>query len=177
MKAFHEEKLSIPGVIRLGGNFEEKAIEILGTYLKDIPAKVEGYGRDDSPEFCAQRLEELIKENQSAYHEVKPVVDPVLPKNCYFFETLTGKLSIDHNKCPDCRTKGCIEACKAEILKLEDGKPVLSVSREEAKKGKCTESLACEIFCTFHEQDAIFIHLPIPGLKEYRQKIIKKKNK
>ena len=174
VKAFHEEKLSIPGVIRLGGNFEEKAIEILGTYLKDILAKVEGYGRDDSPEFCAQRLEELVKENQSTYHEVKPVVDPSLPKNCYFFETLTGKLSIDHRKCPDCRTKGCIEACKAEILKLEDGKPVLSVSREEAKKGKCTECLACEIFCTFHEQDAIFIHLPILGLKEYRQKIVKK---
>jgi hypothetical protein len=59
-------------------------------------------------------------------------------------------------------------------LKLEDGKPVLSVSREEAKKGKCTESLACEIFCTFHEKDAIFIHLPIPGLKEYRENIGKK---
>jgi len=174
VKAFHEEKLRIPGVIRLGGNFEEKAIEILGAYLKDIPAKVEGYGRDDSPEFCAQRLEDLIKENQSVCHEVKPVVDPVIPPNCYFFETLTGKLSIDHQKCPDCRTKGCIEACSAEILKLEDGKPVLSVSREEAKKGKCTECLACEIFCTFHEQGAIFIHLPIPGLKEYREKIIDK---
>jgi succinyl-CoA synthetase beta subunit len=174
VKAFHEEKLSIPGVIRLGGNFEEEAIEILGTYLKDIPAKVEGYGRDDSPEFCARRLEELIKENQSAYHTVKPAVDPILPRNCYSFETFTGKVFIDHNKCPDCRTKGCIEACKAEILKLEDGKPVLSVSREEAKKGKCTESLACEIFCTFHEQDAIFIHLPIPGLKEYRENIGKK---
>jgi len=174
VKAFHEEKLSIPGVIRLGGNFEEKAIEILGTYLKDIPGKVEGYGRDDSPEFCAQRLEELIKENQSACHEVKPAVDRALPENCYNFETLTGKVSIDHRRCPDCQTKGCIEACKAEILKLEDGKPVLSVSKEEAKKGKCTECLACEIFCTFHEQDAIFIHLPIPGLKEYREKIIKK---
>jgi len=174
VKAFHEEKLSVPGVIRLGGNFEEKAIEILGTYLKDIPAKVEGYGRDDSPEFCAQRLEELIKENQSACHEVKPAVDRALPKSCYYFETLTGKLSIDHRRCPDCQTKGCIEACKAEILKLEDGKPVLSVSQEEAKKGKCTECLACEIFCTFHEQDAIFIHLPIPGLKEYREKIAKK---
>jgi len=174
VKAFHEEKLSIPGVIRLGGNFEEKAIEILGAYLKNVPAKVEGYGRDDSPEFCAQRLEELIKENQSAYHTIKTVVDLVLPKNCYSFETLTGKLSIDHSKCPDCRTKGCIEACKAEILKLEDGKPALSVSQEEAKRGKCTECLACEIFCTFHEQNAIFIHLPIPGLKDYREKIVKK---
>jgi hypothetical protein len=55
-------------------------------------------------------------------------------------------------------------------LKLEDELPVLAVSRDEAKKGKCTECLACEIFCTFHEQDAIVIHLPIPELREYREK-------
>ena len=173
VKAFQEENLAIPGVIRLGGNFEEKAIEILATYLKDIPSRVEGYGRDDSPEFCAQRLEELIQENSSRPHRVEPIVDPTLPGECYSFKTLTGELSIDHQKCPQCETKGCIEACKAEILKLEDGKPVLAASREEAQKGECTECLACEIFCTFHEQDAIFIHLPIPGLKEYRERVIK----
>jgi succinyl-CoA synthetase beta subunit len=61
VKAFHEEKLSIPGVIRLGGNFEEKAIEILGNYLKDIPAKVEGYGRDDSPEFLFLQTAILLR--------------------------------------------------------------------------------------------------------------------
>ena len=171
VKAFHEEKLDIPGVIRLGGNYEEKAIEILQTYLKDIPAKVEGYGRDDSPEFCAQRLEELIKENKSLTHKVKPLVEPSITPQSYSFETMTGKLFIGHQKCPDCRTKGCIEACSAQILKLEQGKPVLAVSQEEAKKGKCTECLACEIFCAFHEQKAIFIQLPIPGLKDYRKKV------
>jgi len=41
VKAFYEEKLDIPAVIRLGGNFEEKAIEILQAYLKDIPGAVE----------------------------------------------------------------------------------------------------------------------------------------
>ena len=172
VKAFHEENLGIPGVIRLGGNYEEKAIEILGAYLKDIPGKVEGYGRDDSPEFCAKRLEELIEENKSVCHKVKSIVSPNPPPNCYFFETITGKLSIDHPKCLECKTKGCIKACSAGILKLKDGKPVLSISPVEAKKGKCTECLACEIYCTFHEQNAIFIHLPIPELKEYREKII-----
>ena len=53
VKAFIEENLDIPAVIRLGGNFEEEAIRILATYGQDLPAKVEGYGRDDSPEFCA----------------------------------------------------------------------------------------------------------------------------
>jgi succinyl-CoA synthetase beta subunit len=173
VKAFHEEKLEIPGVIRLGGNYEEKAIEILHTYLKDIPAKVEGYGRDDPPESCAQRLEELIKENKSRRLKVNPMNRLTEIPESYSFETLTGKLFLDHQKCPNCKTKGCIEACAAQILKLEEEKPVLAVDPEEAKKGKCTECLACEIFCTFHEQDAIFIHLPIPGLKEYRERIIK----
>lgn len=174
VKAFYEENLDIPGVVRLGGNFEEKAIEILDTYLKDVPAKVEGYGRDDSPEFCAERMEALINENDSVPHEVRPIRDPVVPAEAYAFETFTGKISIDHSKCPRCRTKGCVEACKAEILKLDRGRPVLAISENEAKKGKCTECLACEIFCKFHEQDAIIIHLPIPGLKEYREKVLKR---
>jgi succinyl-CoA synthetase beta subunit len=175
VKAFHEENLDIPGVIRLGGNFEEKAIEILAMYLKDIPAKVEGYGRDDSPEFCAGRMEELIRENDFVGHEVSPISDPIIPEDVYAFETFTGNISIDHKKCSDCKTKGCVEACKADILKLDDGKPVLAISKEEAKKGRCTECLACEIFCTFHEQEALTIHLPIPGLKEYRERILKGK--
>ncbi len=173
VKAFHEENLEIPAVIRLGGNFEEKAIEILGAYLKDIPAPVEGYGRDDSPEFCAQRLEELIEKSQ-AIHAVRPMESLDIPEGCYFFETLTGRIYVDHQKCPDCQTKGCVEACSAGILKIEEGKAVLSVPMLEAKKGKCTECLACEIYCTFHEQDAIFIHLPIYGLKEYRERFTKK---
>lgn len=172
VKAFNEERLDIPGVIRLGGNFEEDAIEILTSYLKDIPAKVEGYGRDDSPEYCADRMEVLIEENDSS-HVVVPICDPVVPEGAYVFETFTGKIFFDHSKCSNCRTRGCANACKAEILKIERGRPVLAIPGDEAKKGKCTECLACEIYCKFHEQDAISIHLPIPGLKEYREKVIK----
>ena len=173
VKAFHEENLEIPAVIRLGGNFEEKAIEILGAYLKDIPAQVEGYGRDDSPEFCAQRLEEMTQKSQ-AIHAVRPIELLDIPEDSYFFETLTGRVYIDHQKCPDCQTKGCVEACSPGILKIEEGKAVLSVPMVEVKKGKCTECLACEIYCKFHEQDAICIHLPIQGLKDYRERFTKK---
>ena len=175
VKAFREERLEIPGVIRLGGNYEELAIEILGSYLKRIPGKVEGYGRDDSPEFCAQRMEDLIKENAYKPHQVRPIIEPTPPSGCYSFQTITGEIFFDHQKCAECRTKGCVKACKPEILKLDDDKPVLAVTPEEAQKGRCTECLACEIFCTFHEQEAISIHLPIPGLKEYREKILEGK--
>jgi succinyl-CoA synthetase beta subunit len=171
VKAFHEEKINIPAVIRLGGNFEEKAVEILEKYLKDIPGKIEGYGRADSPEFCARRMEELIVENNYASHAVAPIKEPEIPPEQYVFSTVTGKVWIDHKKCLNCLEKGCIKSCSAGILKLEDGKPVLAVLEEEAKKGKCTECLACEVFCRFHAEDAVFIDLPIPGLKEYRDKI------
>lgn len=170
VKAFFEENLEIPAVIRLGGNYEEKAMEILEEYLKDIPGKVEGYGRDDSPEFCARRLEALVTESGSRFHVIRPMKDFVPPEGSYSFQTMTGEIFIESQKCQQCQSKGCIEACAASILKLEEGSPVLAVERDEAKKGKCTECLACEIFCKFHAQDALFIHLPIPGLKEYRKK-------
>ena len=172
VKAFYEEKIQIPAVIRLGGNYEEKAIEILSQYLKHIPGQVEGYGRDDSPEFCARRLEELITANENQSHGVIPIEAPVLPESAYTFDTVTGSLALDHDKCADCQTLGCIEACAPGILKLEENRPVLAIEREDAKKGKCTECLACEIYCKFHEQDAIVIDLPIPGLKEYRDKLL-----
>jgi len=176
VKAFHEEQLEIPAVIRLGGNFEEKAIEILGAYLKDIPGMVEGYGRDDSLEFCARRMEELIQSGEGIGHRVRPVEEFEPPEGRYSFEIMTGELFIDQDKCAACRSRGCVEACTANILEIEDSRAQLAIPREDAKKGKCTECLACEIFCKFHEQDAIYIHLPIPGLRKYRGALLNHPN-
>ena len=174
VKAFLEEKITIPAVIRLGGNFEEKAIEILSEYLVDVSGRVEGYGRDDSPEFCAHRMEDLIRENDIRSHEVVPLEDPSIPPGCYEFETFTGRVYFDHAKCAECSTRGCVQECIPGILKLKDDRPVLAVEKEAARKGKCTECLACELFCRFHEQNAIVIDLPIPGLREYREKLLKR---
>jgi succinyl-CoA synthetase beta subunit len=171
VKAFAEERPNIPAVLRLGGNFEEEAIQILETYLRDLPGKVEGYGREDAPEKCAARLAELVA-SSGGVHEVRPMEAPRIPDQAYTFATVTGRIAFDHAKCPGCPSKGCLGACAPKILKLEDGKPVLAVSDAEAKKGKCTECLACEIYCTYHERQAIVIDLPIPGLKEYRDRIL-----
>ncbi|MFW6140319.1 MAG: ATP-grasp domain-containing protein [Acidobacteriota bacterium] len=177
VKAFLEEGIEIPAVLRLGGNYEALAIEILHKYLKDIPGEVEGYGRDDSPEFCAERMKKLVTENHFLSHKVRPIKEAEIKDDVYSFKTPTGEIFIRHDQCQTCTTQGCIKACAQNILKLEQDKPILSIRREEAEKGKCTECLACEIYCRFHEQDAIFIHLSIPGLKEYRDKIIKKQEK
>jgi succinyl-CoA synthetase beta subunit len=172
VKAFVEEKLDIPAVIRLGGNCEEEAIRILAAYGKDLPGRIEGYGRDDAPEACAARLEALVREGGGAGYAVRPMSEPSVPGGAYSFATMTGTLAIDRSKCAACAEKGCIAACGPKILKLEDGAPVLAIAPEEARKGKCTECLACEIHCRFHARDAITIHLPIPGLAEYRAKLV-----
>lgn len=89
----------------------------------------------------------------------------------YEFEFRTGKISIAHDDCTDCTTQGCINACNlygSGILKLQEGKPVLAVRADEAKR-LCTECLACEQECLLRGQKALTIVLPILGLDEYRR--------
>jgi len=172
VKAFLEENLEIPAVIRLGGNFEELAVEILKTYLQEIPAPVEGYGRAQSPEYCAARLEQLISQRPGIRHHVRPIEEPFFPEDVYVFPTLTGSIFIDDRRCRECVKKPCLEACAPQILGLVEGKIRLTIPAAEAQKGKCPECLACEIACRFAGQKGLVVHLPIPGLKEYRQKLL-----
>jgi len=167
VKAFREAHLSIPAVIRIGGNSEELAMEILHTFTKDLPGKVEAYGRATSAAFCAIRLKELVA--QWDYGR-KPETEDMGKKgndSGYGFETMTGAVFIDHERCKSCDGKPCVEACGAKILKFDrDGLPLLAISPEEAKKGRCTECLACELDCGLGGKGAIFIDLPIPGFAE-----------
>jgi len=64
VKAFRELNLSVPAVIRIGGNSEEEAIRILTEYTSDLPGIVEAYGRDTSVDFCVHRLKELVEKNK-----------------------------------------------------------------------------------------------------------------
>ena len=68
-KAFREIRLPFPAVIRVGGNAEEEAMRLLKLYTKDLPGKVEVYGRDTSADYCAWRLRELIEEARSERSE------------------------------------------------------------------------------------------------------------
>jgi succinyl-CoA synthetase beta subunit len=166
VKAFREANLSIPAVIRLGGNSEDKAIEILENYTKDLPAPVEGYKKDDSADLCAERLRALVDAHGGESH-VDGSFEPPEAKDPYRFDTLTGSITYDHAVCRECESKICIESCAPEILKIEEEVPVLAISQEDAKAGKCIECLACEIECHFHGNRGAYIELPIEGLSEY----------
>ena len=176
VKAFREDKLSVPAVIRLGGNMEDEAVEILTKYTQDLPVKVEGYKKDDPADHCAERLKILIEDQkkQNVNFEEKEYTTQHLVddnKDPYEFKSMTGRVIFDHLQCLNCETKVCIEVCTPEILKLEKDKPVLAITEDEAAKGKCTECLACELECYFHGNKGCYVELPIEGLSNYRNKM------
>lgn len=163
VKAFIEENLPVPAVVRLGGNLEEEAVEILETYTKGVPAPVEGYTKDDSADYCAERMDKLIKEFKLPEDVKKPEIG--LKRTDYEFESMTGSVKFDYDLCAGCESKICIESCIPQILKLEDGKPTLAISPEDAKKGKCIECLACELECMKHGKKGCYVNLPIEDLE------------
>lgn len=167
VKAFMEVPLTVPAVIRLGGNAEERAIAILERAQDEIPARVEGYGKDDTPEFCAERLDALIKAGKASISESVGLKYPQL-REPYTFETVTGgKVIFDHAACRECESKICIETCVPGILVLENDLPVLNISGDEAKKGGCIECLACEIECYFEGNRGGRVDLPLPELDKH----------
>jgi len=93
------------------------------------------------------------------------------------FETRTGKVVIDYNRCepvvkntsnPSCGF-ACVKACRLygrNILKIEGNRPVLAVSDPEEIKRLDNECLGCEYECMFHGTGCIKIELPLSGLQE-----------
>jgi succinyl-CoA synthetase beta subunit len=167
VKAFLEENLSVPAVIRLGGNAEDKAVEILEQVNGQIAAPVEGYKKDDSPDYCAERLDALIQSGETRH--VPGSLRRLPAQKPYTFETVTGgTVTYDHAQCAVCETKVCVKECVPQILSLNDaGLPVLNITHEEAKKGGCIECLACEVDCRFQGAGGGLIELPIPGLEAH----------
>jgi succinyl-CoA synthetase beta subunit len=170
VKAFLEEQIDVPVVIRLGGNSEDKAVAILEWLNGWVPAPVEGFRKDDSPDFCAQRLDALIKADKRTEPKARPAVSSGEPR-LYQFETVTGgTVTFDHSVCATCESKVCVQECAREILSLNDaGLPELNITPEEAKRGRCVECLACEVDCTFLGAGGGKIDLPIPGMDGYME--------
>ncbi len=168
-KAFLEAQVEVPVVIRLGGNAEDKAVTILEWLNGHVPARVEGYKKDNPPDFCAARLHALIDEGQRSEPQPRPEPARTGEPRLYQFQTVTGgTVTYDHSVCAGCESKVCVKECAGKILSLNDeGVPVLNITPEEARKGRCSECLACEVDCFFQGAGGGHIVLPIPGLDEY----------
>src|SRR5882672_5095796 len=115
-KAFWELDLNIPAVIRLGGNTEDRAVEILHRMSKLLRAPVEGYRKTDTPAFIAARFAELVAEAEG--EKWKPRT-PRLPKflkdpSATKLEVKNGRVWIDTARWPEIR--GAVETHSGGLI-------------------------------------------------------------
>lgn len=164
-KAFWELELSIPAVIRLGGNSEERAVEILQDGTRGLPATIEGYTKNDPPAKIARRFAELVGSPGSRKWQ------PRAPRRPGFVGAATaislpikgGRVWIDPARWA--LAKPIVERFAANVLKDDRGKPVPATVRPEDFATKDSELIACEVECRRAGIEAIFVDLEIPGLQ------------
>ncbi len=159
VKAFREHPLRVPAVLRLGGNGETQAVEIIRRYARESSAVVEAYTAVESAEFCARRLRELIDAHSDSPDAVaRPLTEASRP---YTFATRTGAIAYDHAVCATCESKACVAACAQGLLSTADGLPILNISLDDAHRGRCIECVACEVECWYQGAGGARIHFPV----------------
>lgn len=166
-KAFNELQVSIPVVVRLGGNSEDRAVDILKTACAGLPAPVEGYKKDDAPGFCASRFADLVKANGAKPWQPRPRVVPAFVggKGAYSFPIAGGRVWIDHVKCDEAASALAI-GHSAFLLKADErGKPILAIAESEIAN-KDSELIALEIECRRAGKPVVFVDLPVPGIDQ-----------
>ncbi len=182
-KAFWEMNLSIPAVIRLGGNTEDRAVDILQGACRaaNLPAAVEVYRKTDPPSQIAARFAALVAESQ--HHATKGGTGSLLasdaatwtprhprrppfasPPNPLSFPIKSGRVWIEpttwksHAPAIIARSNG--------LLKDDHGKPALTTT-PEAFLSKDSDMIAAEVECRRDGIDGLFVELEIPGLEQY----------
>ncbi len=161
-KAFVELGLSIPAVIRLGGNGEDRAVEILHAIGEQIPATVLGYRKDDTPAMIADRFAELVEQSGDAAWSPRPRRIPAFAGTGYSFEITYGTVWIDHQQC-DAATTALVVDNSGGLLRAENELPVLAVAADDVA-GKDSELVALEIECRRAGRPVVFVDLPVAGL-------------
>jgi succinyl-CoA synthetase beta subunit len=162
-KAFWELDLDIPAVIRLGGNTEDRAVDILHRISKLLRAPVEGYRKTDTPAFIAARFAELVTGGDGK--KWKPRT-PQLPKfvkdpSATKLAVKNGRVWIDTARWPEIRA--AVETHSGGLIIDRDGAPVAALPNE-AFATKDSELLACEVECRLAGIEGLCLELDIPGL-------------
>ncbi len=162
-KAFLELKLDIPAVLRLGGNSEERAIEILAAVNEHVSAVVVGFGKDDTPKACAARFAELVEAAKTAW-EPRPRSLPEYVGHCDSFAIDAGRVWINVDQCDPEATAILIEY-GGGIFRDAGGYPELAVTAEDAAS-RDSELIACEIECIRAGRPVLFVDLLLEGIDD-----------
>ena len=164
-KAFWEVDLDIPAVIRLGGNTEDRAVEILRRTSKLLRASIEGYRKTDTPAFIAARFSELIANTSGKKWKPRTPRVPEFVKNPSATKLLVknGRVWIDTAQWPQMRA--AVETHAGGLIIDRQGQPAAALANEEFAT-KDSELLACDVECRFAGIEGFFLELDIPGLDE-----------
>jgi succinyl-CoA synthetase beta subunit len=164
-KAFWELDLDIPAVIRLGGNTEDRAVDILSRISKVLRAPIEGYRKTDTPATIATRFAELVTEANGAKWE------PRLPRRPKFIKDASsimlavknGRVWMDTAQWPHIRA--AVEKLSGGLIIDREGAPTAALPNEEFAT-KDSELLACDVECRLAGIEGFYLELDIPGLDE-----------
>ena len=180
-KAFWELDLDIPAVIRLGGNTEDRAVEIVHRMSKLLRAPVEGYRKSDAPAMIAARFAELVATAGGAKWKPR---SPRMPKfvnqrtvaqavgeadsfpynsTALVFPVKNGRVWIDTTQWAKIRP--AVETHSGGLIIDRDGAPAAALPNEEFA-AKDSELLACDVECRLAGIEGFYLELDVPGLDE-----------
>src|SRR5216117_3018728 len=130
-KAFWELDLNIPAVIRLGGNTEDRAVDILHRMSKLLLAPVEGYRKSDTPAMIAARFAELVAETKGAKWKPRHPRVPKFTKDssATIFPVKNGRVWIDTAHWPQIRA--AVETHSGGLIVDRGGLPAASLPSED----------------------------------------------
>ncbi len=163
-KAFWEMDLDIPAVIRLGGNTEDRAVEILRDSCKaaGLRGKVEAFKKTDTPATIAARFAALVAESSPGPGwNPRPSRRPAFvgSPDSTSFPIKGGKLWIDLNVWKT--SAPAIIARAGGHLRDAGGRPAPTVALE-AFALKDSDLIACEVECRRDGIGGLFVELEMP---------------
>lgn len=164
-KAFWELDLDIPAVIRLGGNTEDRAVNILRRMSALLRAPVEGYRKMDAPAMIAARFAELVATAGGAkWKPRKPrVPNFVKDPSAMMLPVKNGRVWIDTAQWPQIHR--AVETHSGGLIVDHAGAPAAALASEEFAN-KDSELLACDVECRLAGVEGFYLQLDIPGLDE-----------
>jgi len=162
-KAFWELDLDIPAVIRLGGNTEERAVEILQGACRaaDLRAPVEAYTKNDTPAMIAERFATLVAQCRASWKPREPRRPAFVgAPGSHHSPIKGGTLWIDPAAWRD--HAPAIIARASGLLADRDGAPAPTLPPQEFA-AKDSEMIACEVECRRDGIPGLFVALDLPG--------------
>src|SRR5437868_3845450 len=164
-KAFWELDLNIPAVIRLGGNTEDRAVDILRRMSKLLRAPIEGYRKSDAPAVIAERFAKLVEDGDGIKWKPRAARVPKFVKDpaATMLPVKGGRVWIDSVKWSEIRR--AVETHSGGVIVDRSDAPAMALKSDEFAN-KDSELLACDVECRLAGIEGFYLELDIPGLDE-----------